>query len=275
MIRFKRILTLSALLMLLALPGRISAQNVPYQEGEYADLILNFRHLIKADLLKARMEVSREDNDFRAVITANTTKFWDSIYSVSDTFSCRFTPEGRPVDYLRHVHEGDYWARALCTWNEDASVLRLQGDKRNRPHRDTTYTDAVMIRDLINVIFHLRMVDPEELTEPKPYVMIVDKDLIDLRLRFVGREVKKVPGLGRCRTLKFAATMKTRCAGEDEDEHTVADSGADGKEKLFFWLSDDDNRLMVYFTMPISVGTINGRTINFGGLKYPFTALEE
>ena len=274
MTHFSRFLTLSALFLTLLFPCRLAAQETPFQDGEYADLILNFRHIIKADLLHARLEVSREENDFRAVISANTTRFWDSIYSVSDTFSCRFTPEGRPVDYIRNVHEGDYWARALCTWNEDASVLRLQGDKRNRPHRDTTYTDPVMIRDLINVIFHLRIVDPEELTDPKPYLMIVDKDLIDLKLRFVGREVKKIPGLGRCRTLKFAATMSTRLAGDEEDEHPVG-GNSNGKERLFFWLSDDENRLMIYFTMPISVGTINGRTVNFGGLKYPFTALEE
>lgn len=274
MTRFSRNLTLSALFLTLAFSCPIAAQEPPFQDGEYANLILNFRHLVKADLLHARMEVSREDNDYRAVITANTTRFWDSIYSVSDTFSCRFTPDVRPVDFIRNVHEGDYWARALCTWNEDASLLRLQGDKRNRPHRDTTYTDPVMIRDLINVIFHLRTVDPDELMEPKPYLMIVDKDLIDLKLRFVGREVKKIPGLGRCRTLKFAATMSTRLAGDEEDEHTVG-GNSNEKERLFFWLSDDENRLMVYFTMPISVGTINGRTVSFGGLKYPFTALEE
>ena len=274
MTRFSRFPTLLALCLTLFLSRPLSAQEPPFQDGEYANLVLNFRHLIKADLLNARMDVTREGNDFRVVISANTTRFWDSIYSVSDTFSCRFTPEGRPVDYIRNVHEGDYWARALCTWNEDASQLRLVGDKRNRPHRDTTYTDSVMIRDLINVIFHLRQVDPEELTHPKPYLMIVDKDLIDLKLRFVGREVKKIPGLGRCRTLKFAATMNTRLAGEAEDEHTVG-SGDDGKERLFFWLSDDANRLMVFFTMPLSVGTINGRTVSFGGLKYPFTALEE
>ena len=179
------------------------------------------------------------------------------------------------MDYLRHVHEGDYWARALCTWNEDASQLRLVGDKRNRPHRDTTYTDPLMIRDLINLIFHLRTVNPEEMTAPTPYLMIVDKDLIDVQLRFVGREVKKIPGLGHCRTLKFAATMQTRLAGDEEDEHTVGGADGDTKERLFFWLSDDDNRMMVFFTMPLTVGTINGRAVGYGGLRYPFTALEE
>ena len=39
------------------------------------------------------------------------------------------------------------------------------------------------------------------------------------------------------------------------------------------WISDDDNRLPVYFEAPILVGLATGRMNSCEGLKYPFTAL--
>ena len=275
--RFNQVLRATALLLLVLSPIRSRAQELPFRAGECADLIINYRYGIRADLIRARMELSDEEGDFRASVVAHTTKFWDSMYRVRDTFSCRFTPEGKPVDYLRHVNEGEYWAKALCTWNEDASVLRLVGDKRNRPHRDTTYAEPLMIRDIINLFYHLRTLDPETMKEPVPYLLIVDKDLIDARIRFIGREEKKVSGLGVVRTLKYGATMRTRKGySPDEDaQYSIDATGADTKEKMFFWFSDDENRLPVYFTLPLSVGSINGRTVGFGGLLYPLTALKE
>ena len=274
MTRFSQI---AILLLLMLAPIRSRAQELPFRAGECADLIVNYRYGIKADIIKARMELSEEEGDFRASIIANTTKFWDSVYRVRDTFSCRFTPAGTPVSYLRHVNEGDYWAKALCIWNADASGLRLVGDKRNRPHRDTTYSDPLMVRDIINLIYHLRTVDPETMTEPVPYLLIVDKDLIDARIRFIGREEKKIAGLGVVHTLKYGATMHTRkgYSVEEDTQYTIDATNADSKEKMFFWFSDDGNRLPVFFTRPLSVGSINGRTVGFGGLIYPLSALKE
>lgn len=278
MTRFSQIFRWAVIAGLLAFASlRSAAQEVPFLVGERADLVINYRVGIKADIIKAQMEVTGEEGDFRVSIQAHTTKFWDSVYRVRDTFSCRFTSAVRPVDYIRYVHEGEYWARALCTWNEDASVLRLQGDKRNRPHRDTTYSDPLMVRDIVNLLYHLRTVDPESMRTPVPYLLIVDKDLIDSRIRFVGREDKKISGLGTVHTLKFAATMNTRkgTSAEDGSQYVIDTSGGDAKESLFVWLSDDANRLPVFFTVPLSVGSINGRTVWFDGLRYPFTAMKE
>ena len=279
MIRFSRAFLILALFWLPAiLPAHLSAQELPFQAGESADLVINYRVGIKAELLHARIDLTEEEGDFRVVLTAATTKFWDSIYRVRDTFACRFTPALQPVDYRRDVHEGDYWAKSFCTWNEDASVLRLVGDKPNRPHRDTTYTDPMLIRDIMNLIYTLRSNDPDIFSEagPQNYLMIVDKDLIDLRVRFAGREEKKIRGLGTCNALKYAVAMRTRKGTQpDEAEEHSLDSSDSTKETMFFWFSDDENRMLLFFTMPLSVGALDVRTVRFEGLKYPFTALKE
>ena len=42
---------------------------------------------------------------------------------------------------------------------------------------------------------------------------------------------------------------------------------------MMIWISDDDNRVPVYFEAPILVGTASGRMNGYSGLKYPFDAL--
>ena len=46
-----------------------------------------------------------------------------------------------------------------------------------------------------------------------------------------------------------------------------------GETDMLIWVSDDDNRLPVYFEAPLLVGTARGRMSTYTGLKYPFTAL--
>ena len=44
---------------------------------------------------------------------------------------------------------------------------------------------------------------------------------------------------------------------------------------MLIWVSDDANRLPVYFEAPLLVGTATGRMIGYDGLRYPFEALVE
>lgn len=76
--------------------------------------------------------------------------------------------------------------------------------------------------------------------------------------RFVGREVKKIKGLGRFNTLKF------RCQLADGS----GVSFEDGSE-FELWLSDDDNRIPLYIETPIRVGSVRGRLVDFKGLVAP------
>lgn len=45
-----------------------------------------------------------------------------------------------------------------------------------------------------------------------------------------------------------------------------------GKENMFIWLTDDQNRLPIYMESPIKVGTIKARITEMSNLKYPLTS---
>ena len=77
-----------------------------------------------------------------------------------------------------------------------------------------------------------------------------------------GRETIKVKGFGTVRTIRFAAKL-------------LAGEVFKGEEDMTIWISDDQNRLPVYFEAPLIVGVASGRMTGCEGLKYPFTALIE
>ena len=70
----------------------------------------------------------------------------------------------------------------------------------------------------------------------------------------------KVKGLGTVRTIKFAAKL-------------LEGEVFKGEEDMLIWISDDENRLPVYFEAPLRVGVAAGRMTGYSGLKHPFTSL--
>ena len=60
-------------------------------------------------------------------------------------------------------------------------------------------------------------------------------------------------------TLKFAAKV-------------VAGEVFKGEEEMIIWVSDDYNKVPLYFESPIIVGKVSGRLKRYSGLKYPLSS---
>ena len=67
-------------------------------------------------------------------------------------------------------------------------------------------------------------------------------------------------GVGTVNTIKFAAKL-------------LEGEVFKGEEDMMIWISDDENRLPVYFEAPLRVGVASGRMSGYSGLKHPFDAL--
>ena len=63
-------------------------------------------------------------------------------------------------------------------------------------------------------------------------------------------------GLGKVNAIKFSARL-------------IAGEVFKGDTDVMMWISDDDNKVPVYFESPILVGTASGRMSGYEGLKYP------
>lgn len=116
--------------------------------------------------------------------------------------------------------------------------------------------------DLPALFFFARNIDMDSVEPGKRYPMTfaIDDDIFNVYFIYFGKETVKVKGLGTVRAMKFAAKLL-------EGEIFA------GEEDMLMWISDDENRVPVYFEAPILVGFASGRLSGYEGLKYPFSSL--
>ena len=104
--------------------------------------------------------------------------------------------------------------------------------------------------------------DKVEIGKKYPMTFAIDDEVLNVHFILYGRETIKVKGLGTVKTIKFAARL-------------VAGEVFNGEEDMMIWVTDDDNRLPVYFEAPLLVVAAAGRLSGYEGLKYPFTSMVE
>lgn len=288
------LLAIAAVLTLIPAVSRAQESAYPFQSGEKAQYIIHYKWGTKTDIGAVDVSLSKKEEAGRKpyyYVRADiaTYKFWDTFYKVRDVYESKFYADGLTPFYARRdVSEGDFWAKTTYYWSNGGKNLRAVVDKRNRPHRDTLLTyNGKVIRDMFNLFFTSRGADVKKMLSGKVacYTVAMDKDLLDIRLKYVGKEVKKVTGAGTFNALKFAVSVDAikveKVAEEDRTLFTVTADETSGKRednvfygngKIFIWLTDDENHLPIYFTAPVAVGSINGRIGKFSGLKYPLTS---
>ena len=92
--------------------------------------------------------------------------------------------------------------------------------------------------------------------EKQPISFAIDDDVYNFYYILLGREEKKIKGLGTFKTLKFAVRL-------------VAGSVFTGKDDMFVWVTDDQNKVPLLFESPILVGKVQGTLVDFKNLKGP------
>ena len=93
-----------------------------------------------------------------------------------------------------------------------------------------------------------------------PMTFAIDEEVFNVYFILYGRETIKVKGFGTVNTIRFAAKL-------------LEGEVFKGEEDMMIWVTDDDNRLPVYFEAPLLVGKATGRMTGYEGLKHPFTSM--
>lgn len=279
-------------MLMLAPLSAVAQKTLPFAGGEKVEYIIHYKCGTKTDIGAVNVTLNEKTDAakpyFHVRADISTYKFWDTFYKVRDTYETKFYSDNlRPFYASRDVHEGDFWAKYKYTWSNGSKTLRAVVDKKTRPHRDTSFTCPGPIRDLFNLFFACRGADVSRMLSGKVacYYAAMDKDLLDVRLKYLGKEVKKISGAGTFNTLKFAVSVDGINAEKvsdeernlfsvkvDESDVKKEDNVFYGDGKIFIWLTDDENHLPVFFSAPVAVGSINGRIGNISGLKYPLTS---
>ena len=204
---------------------------------------------------------------FCCKVYGRTTKFYDIFFKVREDFRSWFTVDGHvPLKFTRDTFEGNYEARNTYLYDWSAVEPHIDADvySSSKGQRSLEIPLTKCTYDLPALFYFARNMDVENVVPGRRYPMtfVIDDDVYNVYFILYGRETIKVKGLGPVRTIKFAAKL-------------LAGEVFTGEEDMMIWISDDENRLPVYFEAPIIVGTASGRMTDCEGLKHPFTALIE
>ena len=252
-------------------PVRTTVEDeLAFHDGERMDLVLHYKWgSINADVGTATVTLDSLDFNgheaFMCHVSGRTSRFFDIFFKVREEFSSWFTRDGlRPLKFTRDTHEGGYEARNTYLYRWDATEPYIAADvytsSLGQKSMDLPLTPCTY--DLPALFFFARNMDIENVASGKKYPMTfaIDDEVYNVYFILYGKETIKVKGLGTVNTIKFAAKL-------------LEGEVFKGEEDMMIWISDDENRLPVYFEAPLRVGVAAGRISGYDGLKHPFTSL--
>ena len=247
-----------------------SEEELAFRSGERMDFILHYKWgSINTDVGTATVTLDsltfNGQKAFRCTASGRTKKFFDVFFKVRENFTSWFTREGmRPLKFTRDTYEGGYEARNTYLYKWDAAEPYIAADvytsKMGQKSLQLPLTPCTY--DLPALFFFARNMDVENVEPGKRYPMTfaIDEEIYNVYFILHGRETIKVKGLGTVNTIRFAAKLLEGEVFKGEEDMTI-------------WVSDDENRLPVYFEAPLRVGVAAGRMSGYGGLKSPLTSL--
>lgn len=273
---------LLALLTLFAtgLHTDIQAHDHPFQGGEEISYKLRYKWgMINADIARLDFNIQNETFDgepcFRLVTRGATSNLAASLVKVKYYYDSHFRRSDlTPVAFYRRQTEGSYWAKNDYTWDKTGRRLHAIVDKSTRPLRDTVFTSAEVIHDVISAIYSIRAADLDAIKRGKTLHLVaaLDCNMYDMFIDYERSENKKVPDMGTFATDLFVMRVQTRDGAEQlskESAIALSNKGGGSLAPISMWITQDENRAVVFFSTAIAFGSINGRLTNASGTRCP------
>ncbi|MCI1779459.1 MAG: DUF3108 domain-containing protein [Bacteroidales bacterium] len=261
----KKYFKIFRIVVLLMFPVACMAQkerkDYPFKGGEQLAYILNYTWGgIKTDVGEGKCSLNYDNGIYKAEVVGYTYKFYDLFFKVREYFSSSFYESDlRPINFERKTSEGKYRITNHYSFTDDAIKVRIR--KYDRSPQDTVIANPHNAMDLLTLFFSCRALNFNSMKTGRkhPLYFAIDNKIYDLYFIYYGKEDKKIRGLGTFHTLKFAVKL-------------VAGEIFTGKDDLYVWITDDDNKIPLFFESPILVGRVTGRLKNYSNLNHPLSS---
>ena len=173
-------------------------------------------------------------------------KSYDWIFKIRQKYQAYVDPETlKPLWYERDVVEGSYTAFEEYKFDYNNNEIRTYIQKKTNPGRTSSLPLPNCIFDVLTSIYYFRSVDASRLKigEKIPITMVLDKQIYNLFIRYLGKEEVKTRNKIKYNCLKFSVQMV---------EGTVFKGGEDA----LVWVTDDANKIPVLIEAQILVGSV-------------------
>ena len=222
--------------------------------------------LVWTDVVDVWLKLSTETKNGQEAIRISgfgkSRPFYDWFYQVRDTYETWLDPSTlRPIFFNRDVNEDGYLIKNFYTYDWDNKRILARIQRRSDPAYLDTIAITACTNDVISLVYSIRNIDFSklQLNERFPIELAMDDKVHSLSFKFDKVETIRVRGMGKFRCIKLSAKM-------------VKGRAFTGKENMFIWLTNDENRLPIYMESPIKIGTIKARITEMKNLKYPLSS---
>lgn len=244
--------------------------SLAFGDGEHFRFTMHYSWgVINSDVGSATVDLKKEifngEDVFHCSVSGRTTRLFDLFFKVREDFQSWFRCDGlRPLKFTRDTHEGKYTAKNkyIYVWDAPAPYIAADVYSTSLGQRNLLLPLNACTYDLPALFYLARNMDFDSVIpgERHPMTFAIDDEIFNVYFILHGRETIKVKGLGTVKTIRFAAKL-------------LAGEVFTGEEDMIIWVTDDDNRIPVYFEAPILVGTASGRLAEYSGLRHPFDSL--
>lgn len=231
----RALLTLTSLLLL-----AVFGTEAETRDFSFRDEVLHYsiRHSFFPGNIGSMIFYGKDSGDTYRV-DATLTASVGSLYSLDCTYGSRFRKDAvlTPVQASREHIEKKYWAKGRYDWTAPG-VVRMDVTKSSRAPRNETLQWAGTIRDLLGMIWWLRMQDYGKGTDHSTNALLLDHSPIPVRITSTERKTLRHDG-------KSVQAIEVTLSHE-------------GKEALSLTLTDDAQRTPLKFSIALPFGTIKG-----------------
>ena len=190
---------------------------------------------------------------------ATSVPSYDWLFKVRDHFQSFARKDNlAPLYFSRNTYEGGYAVNNRFTFNYKDSLIYTQTENSDRPYSEDTLEMTKDIYDVISGVYQIRNLDFDKykINDTIPVRMIIDNEIFDLYVRYLGREILKTHDKRKFKTIKFSALLI---------EGTIFKGGED----LYVWVTDDLNRIPVLVEAKILIGSVKATLTGTDNLKFP------
>ena len=183
---------------------------------------------------------------------------YDRIFRVRQKYQAYVDPTTlMPFWFERDVVEGNYTAIEHYNFDYNNNLIHTNVQKRSRPAVAGTVPITPCLLDVLSAVYYFRSVDFSRyrVGDRIPLNMVIDSELYQLQMRYLGKEEIQTRGRTKFNCLKFAVQVV---------EGTIFKAG----EEVLIWVTDDNNKVPVMVEAPILVGAVKAILTDATGLVH-------
>lgn len=243
--------------------SQCTLKSTSYKQGEIIDyeVYYNWGFIwLNAGWVKFQVKDSVYNNKETLLFDSygSSHESYDWLFKVRDQYFSHVDKESlKPVLFHRKNSEGGFELENKYVFNWDANVIYSETENSDKPYSKDTIDISPCTFDVLSMVYYTRNLDFTKIKvgEKVPMSSILDNEVFDLYIRYMGKETIKDREGRKYNCIKFSALL-------------VEGSIFKGGEDMFVWVTDDENKVPVLVEAKILIGSVKAYLSGTHGLKH-------